>query len=87
MRLEQEKGLLRAFRTRLCDIQTELDKEKNKKDDGVGAWIEKSKHLEAEVEWSKEMTDRLDRLNQSLTRENVRLKNQFNTQLAIVDRF
>ena len=77
---EQEKDLLRAFRARLYDIQTELDKEKNKTDDGASAWIEKSKQLEAEVDWSKEMTDRLDRLNQSLSRENSRLKNQFKSQ-------
>lgn len=77
---EQEKDLLRAFRARLFDVQTELEKEKSKSDDGASAWIEKSKQLEAEVDWSKEMTDRLDRLNQSLTRENSRLKNQFTTQ-------
>lgn len=77
---EQEKDLLRAFRSRLFDVQTELEKEKNKSDDGASAWIEKSKQLEAEVDWSKEMTDRLDRLNQSLVRENLRLKNQFTTQ-------
>jgi hypothetical protein len=32
------------------------------------------------VEWTKELADRLDRLNQSLTRENQRLKTQFTTQ-------
>ncbi|KAL3669498.1 hypothetical protein V7S43_005892 [Phytophthora oleae] len=48
--------------------------EKNKTDDGASAWIEKSKQLETEVEWTKELADRLDRLSQSLTRENQRLK-------------
>lgn len=77
---EQEKDLLRAFRARLYDVQTELEKEKNKTDDGAAAWIEKAKQLEAESDWTKEMADRLDRLNQSLTRENLRLKNQFTSQ-------
>jgi hypothetical protein len=77
---EQEKDLLRAFRARLYSVQEELESEKNKTDDGASAWIEKSKQLETEVEWTKELADRLDRLNQSLTRENQRLKTQFSTQ-------
>ena len=46
----------------------------------VGAWIERSRQLEAEVEWAKEVSDRLERLNQHLTAENTRLKNQFKSQ-------
>ncbi|KAG6613992.1 Mediator complex, subunit Med13 [Phytophthora cinnamomi] len=80
VRIEQEKDLLRAFRARLYSVQEELESEKNKTDDGASAWIEKSKQLETEVEWTKELADRLDRLNQSLTRENQRLKTQFSTQ-------
>jgi hypothetical protein len=40
-------------------------------------WIEKNRQLEKELDWAKEMADRLDRHNQALTRENVRLKAQF----------
>lgn len=77
---EQEKDLLRAFRARLYSVQEELESEKNKTDDGAFAWVEKSKQLENEVEWTKELADRLDRLNQSLSRENHRLKTQFAAQ-------
>lgn len=77
---EQERDLLRAFRARLFDVQTELEKEKSKKDDGAGAWIERSRQLEAEVEWAKEVADRLERVNQSLSSENHRLKAQFKSQ-------
>ena len=77
---EQERDLLRAFRARLFDVQTELEKEKSKKDDGAMAWIEKSRQLEAEVEWAKEVADRLERVNQSLLQENSRLKSQFASQ-------
>lgn len=77
---EQERDLLRAFRARLFDVQTELEKEKSKKDDGAGAWIEKSRQLEAEVEWAKEVADRLERVNQTLAQENSRLKSQFTSQ-------
>ena len=52
---EQERDLLRAFRARLYDVQTELEKEKSKKDDGVGAWMERSKQLSSELEWAKEV--------------------------------
>lgn len=77
---EQERDLLRAFRARLFDVQTELEKEKSKKDDGAGAWIERSRQLEAEVEWAKEVADRLERVNHSLAGENDRLKTQFRSQ-------
>ena len=77
---EQERDLLRAFRARLFDVQTELEKEKSKKDDGAGAWIERSHQLEAELDWAKEVADRLERGNQALTQENARLKTQFQSQ-------
>jgi chromosome segregation ATPase len=77
---EQERDLLRAFRARLFDVQAELEKEKSKKDDGAAAWIERSRQLEAEVEWAKEVADRLERVNQTLLQENNRLKGQFSSQ-------
>lgn len=77
---EQERDLVRAFRARLFDVQTELEKEKSKKEDGAGAWIERCRQLEAEVEWAKEVADRLERVNQTLLLENNRLKSQFSSQ-------
>lgn len=77
---EQEKDLLRAFRARLFDVQTELEKEKSRKDGGDSAWIERTRQTEAELDWAKEMADRLDRVNQGLGRENLRLKSQFKSQ-------
>jgi hypothetical protein len=77
---EQERDLLRAFRARLFDVQAELEKEKNKKDESASAWIKKNHDLEAEVEWTKEVADRLERVNQTLLQENTRLKSQFHSQ-------
>ncbi|KAL3656458.1 hypothetical protein V7S43_018683 [Phytophthora oleae] len=57
---EQVKDLLRAFRARLYSVQEEVESEKDKTDDGASAWIEKSNQLETEVEWTKELDDRLD---------------------------
>lgn len=61
-------------------MQTELEKEKTRKDGGDSAWIERTRRTEAELDWAKEMADRLDRVNQGLSRENVRLKSQFKSQ-------
>ncbi len=77
---EQERDLVRAFRACLFDVRTELEKEKSKKEDGAGAWIERCRQLEAEVEWAKEVADRLERVNQTLFQENNRLKSQLTSQ-------
>ena len=77
---EQERDMLTAFRARLLDVQNELEKEKEKKDDGAAAWIERSRQLELEVDKEKERADKLDRINQTLGGENGRLKLQFETQ-------
>ena len=77
---EQERDLLRAFRARLYDVQTELEKEKSKKDDGASAWMERTRQLSSELEWAKEVADRLERVNHALTQENKRLKGQFRSQ-------
>ena len=69
---EQEKDLLRAFRARLWDVQFELESERSKKDDGALEWIEKTKTLGKELDWSREEALRLDRMNQFLTKENCR---------------
>ncbi|KAJ8608913.1 hypothetical protein CTAYLR_005271 [Chrysophaeum taylorii] len=77
---EQERDLLNAFRSRLLDACRELEKEKAKKDDGAAAWIEKSRKLEFDVDRERERADKVDRINQTLTSENARLKQQYETQ-------
>ena len=73
---EQEKDLLRAFRARLWDVQFELENERSKKDDGALEWIEKTRTLGKELDWSREEALRLDRLNQQLSKDSSRLKAQ-----------
>lgn len=77
---EQERDLLRAFRARLFDLQAELEKEKARAEDGAAVWIEKNRQLQKELDWSKEMSERLDRQVQTLTAENDRLRTQYKTQ-------
>ena len=73
---EQERDLLRAFRARLFDVQNELEKEKSKSEEGASLWIEKNRQLEKDLEWAKEMADRLERVNQQLTQDNAHYCNK-----------
>lgn len=77
---EQERDLLRSFRARLFDVQTELEKEKSKKDDGLAAWRERFTQLEAELDWATEVSNRLDKVNTTLIEENNELKLKFASQ-------
>eukprot|EP00741_Cyanophora_paradoxa_P015760 tig00020904_g15215.t1 len=77
---DQEKDLLRAFKARLYEVQVELKKERDKKEDGALEWIEKTKNVNKELEWTKEEALRLHRQNQAYKEENARLKQQFKTQ-------
>eukprot|EP01029_Cantina_marsupialis_P009582 TRINITY_DN22244_c0_g1_i1.p1 TRINITY_DN22244_c0_g1~~TRINITY_DN22244_c0_g1_i1.p1 ORF type:complete len:389 (-),score=91.17 TRINITY_DN22244_c0_g1_i1:133-1299(-) len=77
---EQERDLLRAFRSRLFDVQTELEKEKSKSDDGASIWIEKTRKLERELDTTRTLADRLGRENTNFAAENSRLKHQFKVQ-------
>jgi hypothetical protein len=77
---EQERDLLRAFRARLFDVQTELEVERSKRDDGASVWIERSRQTQAELDWAKDIADKLDKLNQSLSQDNSRLRAQFKGQ-------
>lgn len=77
---EQERDLLRSFRARLFDVQTDLEKEKSKKDDGLAAWRERFTQLEAELDWATEVSNRLDKVNATLAEENHELKIKYNSQ-------
>ena len=73
---EQERDLLRAFRARLFDKQMEVAHLKRKKDESAASWIARSRKLEAEVDWAREMGGRLQRVNTDLARENAELTTQ-----------
>lgn len=77
---EQEKDLLRAFRARLHDLQVELETERSKVTTGSSVWVERLQSLQKELEWVKDIAERLDRVNKALVKENATLKTQFRTQ-------
>lgn len=77
---EQQQDLLRAFRARLTDLQTELEKANARAMSGAQEWVDRCKRLEKELEWARETADRLDRHNTALSRENGQLRTQFKSQ-------
>lgn len=81
---EQEHDLLRAFRARLWDVQFELENERSKKDDGALEWVEKTRTLGKELDWSRGEALRLDRVNQTLSRENAALRTQLRSQERLI---
>eukprot|EP00744_Colponema_vietnamica_P011394 GILI01016027.1.p1 GENE.GILI01016027.1~~GILI01016027.1.p1 ORF type:complete len:701 (-),score=172.93 GILI01016027.1:45-2147(-) len=77
---DQEKDLVRQFRAKLAEIQKQLEEERNKRNDGASEWIEQMRKLSQELDWTKEMADKMDRQNQHLIKDNQRLKTQFKSQ-------
>ena len=74
---EQERNLMRAFRARVYDTSKELADVRFKKDDGAQVWKSRARELEKELEWAREMGERLRKVNQELTDQNRDLKVQY----------
>ena len=60
------------------DIQETSERAKPGED--VTYWVEKTKQLSFQVEWSRDLATRLNTLNQSIMKENQRLKIENSTQ-------
>jgi hypothetical protein len=71
----QEVDLLRAFRARLYDMETELEKEKSKSGD-TSEWVEKCRKLEAEVFMRKDIEIKLRQIIQDMEMQVRRLKGE-----------
>lgn len=73
---EQEKDLLRAFRSRLTTVQGDLEAQRERADTGVSEYIKRVNILERQVEDLRDQLDRNERMATALGKENVRLKSQ-----------
>ena len=73
---EQEKDLLRAFRSRLTTVQSDLEAQRERADTGVSEYIKRVNILERQVEELRDQLDRNERMATALGKENVRLKSQ-----------
>jgi len=77
---DQERDLIRAFRARLADVTDELEKEKKKNHSGSVEWVQRCQKLTEELEWLKDLTEKLTAENKNYLKENRRFKRQLKTQ-------
>lgn len=74
---EQERDLMKAFRSRLYTLQGDLEAQRNRADKGASEYIERIRNLEKNLEFQKEQNDKLERAASGYQTEYQRLKNQF----------
>lgn len=77
---DQERDLIRAFRSRLADVTDELEKERKKNESGSVEWVQRCRKLTEELEWLRDLTDKLTAENKNYLKENRRFKRQLKTQ-------
>jgi len=77
---EQERDLLRAFRARLFDVQTELEQEKSRTDNGATEHIDKLNKARKMLEKYQNMNNKLDEHNRTLIKQNETLQKEFDSQ-------
>lgn len=77
---DQERDLIRAFRARLADVTEELDKERKKNESGSVEWVQRCRKLTEELEWLRDLTEKLTAENKNFLKENRRFKRQLKTQ-------
>jgi endo-alpha-1,4-polygalactosaminidase (GH114 family) len=63
---DQERDLLRAFKSRMTDVNDELNRERRKNESGSSEWVQRCHKLTEELEWMKDMTYRLEEQNKSV---------------------
>jgi hypothetical protein len=61
-------------------VTAELQKEKKKSESGSVEWVAKCKKLTEELEWFRDLTDKLTAENKNVLKENRRFKRQLKTQ-------
>ncbi|GMI35196.1 hypothetical protein TrCOL_g6724 [Triparma columacea] len=77
---EQERDLLRAFRARLFDVQTELEQEKSRTDNGATEHIDKLHKAQKHLEKYQNINNKLDEHNRTLIKANETLQKEFDSQ-------
>jgi hypothetical protein len=77
---DQERDLIRAFRARLAQVQEELDRERRKSETGAAEWVVRCHKLTEEVEWLRDLTDKLTSENKVFLKDNQRYIRQLQTR-------
>jgi hypothetical protein len=77
---DQERDLIRAFRARLADVTVELENERRRAESGSAEWVARCRKLTEELEFLRDLTDKLTSENKSVLKDNRRFKRQMKTQ-------
>ena len=73
---DQERELIRAFRTRLSEVTAELQAERARSESGSAEWVTRCKKLSEELEWLKGLTEQLTTENRDMAKEARRMRRQ-----------
>jgi hypothetical protein len=79
---EQERNLLRSFRSRLSELTEDLEKERRKNVSGAQEWIAKCEKLARDLEWLQQQNDRLTAENARIAKESRATRRQLKLQEA-----
>jgi hypothetical protein len=77
---DQERDLIRAFRIRLAQVQEDLEKERKKNESGSAEWVVRCHKLTEELEWLRELADKLTTENNLFLQENKKHARQLASQ-------
>mmetsp|Transcript_7837 Transcript_7837/g.15299 ORF Transcript_7837/g.15299 Transcript_7837/m.15299 type:complete len:376 (+) Transcript_7837:335-1462(+) len=70
----QERDLIRDFKTKLIAVEQELFKERKKNENGSVEWVEKCHKLTSELEWLRDTAKKLSEENKNINKEMRRLR-------------
>jgi hypothetical protein len=79
---EQERDLLKSFRSRMEALQGEVSREKTRADTNVAEYVERVRVLELQLEAMREENDRLARENAALVGEAARFRSHLRAKDA-----
>jgi len=77
--LDQEKDIIRFFNNKINDIKKQFEEERVKRSQKDQSYEVKEKQLIAELEWIKDIAQKIDQENHSLMKKYMDLKANFST--------
>eukprot|EP00357_Protocruzia_adherens_P002247 CAMPEP_0115012572 /NCGR_PEP_ID=MMETSP0216-20121206/24830_1 /TAXON_ID=223996 /ORGANISM="Protocruzia adherens, Strain Boccale" /LENGTH=526 /DNA_ID=CAMNT_0002381681 /DNA_START=46 /DNA_END=1626 /DNA_ORIENTATION=+ len=77
---EQQKDIVRSFNAKLTEYKNELEKEKAQKANLDFEPLDKENKLTHQLEWMKNIAQKMEKENQMLAKKNGELKFEFKTQ-------
>lgn len=78
--LDQEKDIIRFFNNKINEIKKQFEEERIKRGKKDQSYEVKEKQLIAELEWIKDIAQKIDQENHTLMKKHMELKAQYATQ-------